>query len=748
MSEDRPDSIASSASVSAVPQSTPLQSAAVLEGGQGGSSGGTAAAVPVVSGLGGRNKRGVQLPFQRANGNNFGSSGSDQSSLGGTNYSSNGKGSPRDGSADDRTAEQNLDWEEWRGDWPLALHAAAGSVAGLMEHLTMYPIDTLKTRIQALSDVPNTGAEVSRTSSNRPFNHLVAASSATASESPPSMLSRTPNPAAQSPLCYTCPLHGHYIRPCPLAVVGPNSSPVDSAPHSSTPSVSAVSTASSPLRHGYTSHDTLPSAEANSVKVPARPRGQLKPSDIAQPFSGRPPGSVGTLGETVRHSARTSVFLPPHRPNAGPYGASLVPHLHVSSWRRANGPASTWSVLDALPVTSSCASHRCALRPNKFPSARPRGASVPVPLSRVPKVSSSSSRTPPLCRPPAVSRDALSPSFAALGFGGGSAPAPFSRERLVARHSRRPFSVAFVALAAKGDVTSGTSPECCFRAPQSSLAHTGSSSCCRVPLSSGQTAGVAGRVSRRVPLGGRLGFTPGAGLVESLSGSRWQAGGCEPTFRAYRCSSTAFSHLDNTTASSRSTAGSRTSLLAAARSLYREGGVRRFYRGASAVASGCVPAHALYFLSYESTKEFFLDRRERLGVAALGVWDGASSNLHRAEEDVTSQTGSRQDGELPEDETELVTQKRASQVPGAAGGPCSPLVDSRTGPGDPETGYGWFALGKGEESGSAELRLGGEEPQLSPVESLICGSAATVTHDVVLTPMDVIKQRLQLGCYR
>lgn len=30
----------------------------------------------------------------------------------------------------------------------------------------------------------------------------------------------------------------------------------------------------------------------------------------------------------------------------------------------------------------------------------------------------------------------------------------------------------------------------------------------------------------------------------------------------------------------------------------------------------------------------------------------------------------------------------------------------------------------------------------------MCGAFATFTHDVILTPMDVVKQRLQLGCYR
>ena len=37
--------------------------------------------------------------------------------------------------------------------------------------------------------------------------------------------------------------------------------------------------------------------------------------------------------------------------------------------------------------------------------------------------------------------------------------------------------------------------------------------------------------------------------------------------------------------------------------------------------------------------------------------------------------------------------------------------------------------------------------QLASHHAAICGVAATAAHDCILTPMDVIKQRLQLGCY-
>lgn len=41
-------------------------------------------------------------------------------------------------------------WEEWDASMPLWRHAVAGSCAGVAEHLGMYPLDTIKTHMQAL----------------------------------------------------------------------------------------------------------------------------------------------------------------------------------------------------------------------------------------------------------------------------------------------------------------------------------------------------------------------------------------------------------------------------------------------------------------------------------------------------------------------------------------------------------------------------------------------------------------------
>eukprot|EP00913_Durusdinium_trenchii_P007361 g6920.t1 len=40
-------------------------------------------------------------------------------------------------------------WEEWDASSPLWKHAVAGSCAGVMEHIGMYPLDTVKTHMQA-----------------------------------------------------------------------------------------------------------------------------------------------------------------------------------------------------------------------------------------------------------------------------------------------------------------------------------------------------------------------------------------------------------------------------------------------------------------------------------------------------------------------------------------------------------------------------------------------------------------------
>ena len=39
--------------------------------------------------------------------------------------------------------------------------------------------------------------------------------------------------------------------------------------------------------------------------------------------------------------------------------------------------------------------------------------------------------------------------------------------------------------------------------------------------------------------------------------------------------------------------------------LYRDEGLFRFWKGAQVMASGCIPAHACYFVMYERLKSYF-----------------------------------------------------------------------------------------------------------------------------------------------
>uniref|UniRef100_A0A0G4HNY4 Mitochondrial carrier protein n=1 Tax=Chromera velia CCMP2878 TaxID=1169474 RepID=A0A0G4HNY4_9ALVE len=57
-------------------------------------------------------------------------------------------------SKSEMSLEDRLDWEEYKGDTPFWEHALAGSAAGVMEHVAVFPLDTIKTRMQALSRAP------------------------------------------------------------------------------------------------------------------------------------------------------------------------------------------------------------------------------------------------------------------------------------------------------------------------------------------------------------------------------------------------------------------------------------------------------------------------------------------------------------------------------------------------------------------------------------------------------------------
>lgn len=49
------------------------------------------------------------------------------------------------------------DWEEWDGKTPFYVHMLAGSFAGVAEHLVVFPLDTVKTRLQTRSSLVGLG---------------------------------------------------------------------------------------------------------------------------------------------------------------------------------------------------------------------------------------------------------------------------------------------------------------------------------------------------------------------------------------------------------------------------------------------------------------------------------------------------------------------------------------------------------------------------------------------------------------
>lgn len=61
------------------------------------------------------------------------------------------------------TGQENIDleWEEWDGNSPFLHHCVAGSLAGVAEHTLLYPVDTVKTHMQAYcSTCPNNPANI------------------------------------------------------------------------------------------------------------------------------------------------------------------------------------------------------------------------------------------------------------------------------------------------------------------------------------------------------------------------------------------------------------------------------------------------------------------------------------------------------------------------------------------------------------------------------------------------------------
>jgi hypothetical protein len=62
--------------------------------------------------------------------------------------------------------------------------------------------------------------------------------------------------------------------------------------------------------------------------------------------------------------------------------------------------------------------------------------------------------------------------------------------------------------------------------------------------------------------------------------------------------------------------------------LYSEGGLLRFWKGSSVIATGCIPAHASYFSVYEYMKKFTGVDDKGFQVLASGLTGICSTFFH------------------------------------------------------------------------------------------------------------------------
>jgi len=65
-----------------------------------------------------------------------------------------------------------------------------------------------------------------------------------------------------------------------------------------------------------------------------------------------------------------------------------------------------------------------------------------------------------------------------------------------------------------------------------------------------------------------------------------------------------------------------------AKILYQDEGLLRFWKGAQVMASGCVPAHASYFLFYEHLKLYLQVDHEELNFRSTLMIGGCTTFAH------------------------------------------------------------------------------------------------------------------------
>jgi hypothetical protein len=73
----------------------------------------------------------------------------------------------------------------------------------------------------------------------------------------------------------------------------------------------------------------------------------------------------------------------------------------------------------------------------------------------------------------------------------------------------------------------------------------------------------------------------------------------------------------------------QTSFMKTARALYAEqGGFLRFWKGAQAIVTGCLPADAAYFTSYEVMKRYFNYNNDDYEILKTGTIGAAATITH------------------------------------------------------------------------------------------------------------------------
>ena len=76
----------------------------------------------------------------------------------------------------------------------------------------------------------------------------------------------------------------------------------------------------------------------------------------------------------------------------------------------------------------------------------------------------------------------------------------------------------------------------------------------------------------------------------------------------------------------------RYSAVQTAKRLYNSDGFSKFWRGASVLASGCVPAHAMYFSVYELSKQKLLpkfhDQNDKVYPYAYALTGVLATSMH------------------------------------------------------------------------------------------------------------------------